>query len=148
MTDIIKQIDDALIEVQHEQIPCSDGDFYMYSNGKHKTITAALTVLQKIASGDDWFEIDGDYPAPRDKEVLVQFDEPFFGKIKKEVASGCWHTDLDDLDDLGREIGLCFSHPVLVAPRFKKVLRATHWKHIDGAKHIQMLMEREMNNEI
>lgn len=87
-----------------------------------ETIQAALTVLQKMASGDDWFDIKS---APRDGTEILACENGYvwfvrFDKLLKDFAD----PDSFVVDNL------------------------TQWKHIDGAKHINMMMERELGNEI
>jgi hypothetical protein len=89
----------------------------------NNTIRAALTVLQKIASGDDWFDVE---ECPHETDVLMKWHCQYTG-FKYEA--GQYST--------GSRNKLGISNQSLHG-------QATHWKHIDGAKHIQMLMEREL----
>ena len=81
-------------------------------------IKAALTVLQKIASGDDWLDIE---TAP-DGFILGIEDD---GDMQV-----CWRKDKSFLRS---------------GDVYDYVFNPKKWKHIDGAKHIKMMMERELN---
>ena len=122
MSDIIKHIDDALDVLKSTDFNSSEHIPYL------ETWEAALAVLQKIASGDDWFDISN---APRDGGSYIFFSpaNPTAINIKaryEEVIIDYWKITSD---------GWWNELPEA---------KYTHWKHIDGAKHIKMMMEKEL----
>ena len=126
MKDTIKMIEELKDHVNWlVQLVCSDGEMMYQTHDVAFSaieLKAALTVLQKIASGDDWFPIES---APRDGTPILFTKE---GGIEIGWMDWCPHTrkyypSNDDSD----------------------VLTPTHWKPLDGAEHIKMLMEKELN---
>ena len=112
MSDIIKQIDDALDVLKSTDFNSSEHIPYL------ETWEAALTVLQKIASGDDWFDIE---TAP----------DGFISGIEDDGdMQVCWRKDR------------CFLRS---GDLYDYAFNPKKWKHIDGEKHIKMMMERELN---
>lgn len=67
---------------------------------------------------------------PEDEEVLILFDEPFFGKLTQEVCLGCKHTDINDD---GEEVGLCFAKGPWANLPYKKILRVKGWMPLPAA---------------
>ena len=85
---------------------------------EQETIDAALRVLKRIAEGDDWFPIE---TAPRGQ---VKFLALFEGGA---VLVCNYLTDY-----------------LMTPTAYSSVeVSPTHWKHIDQAKHIEMLMKEE-----
>lgn len=119
MTDIIKQLKDAVRSAKH---PLA-GEEYRKQYGESPLVLKqrALTVLLKIADGDDWFPIDS---APRDKDVLTYFKGEHNVAFYRE-GNG-WM-----ISDGGGFTTLSFT--------------PTHWKPLSGADHIKMLLEKEMS---
>ena len=118
MTNIIKQIEDAVKRF------CNEG---VYDSRDTKTIKAALTVLQRIASGDDWFDIESCQPKDVELAVLYERNDSAPSHFEKTRVKLTYHP-----------------HSVLCSKDGVRYEKPTHWKHIDGHKHIQMLMEEEM----
>lgn len=111
MTDTIKKIEGDLdvLEMQYishieetldEELPDEEETIFIMNDAR-KRVKAALTVLQKIASGDDWVKCRKDPPV---------------GFSSNELVLDC------------RVDGLYF-------------------KLTDQAKHIEMLLERELKND-
>jgi hypothetical protein len=98
-----------------------------------KTIKAALSVLQKIARGDDWFEIDGECPAPRDEngEQIILGKHRIWGamdiRYKPQIFDGRKFTWMNG------DYICCWPDEAIIG-----------WKPIDGETHIKMLLEQEM----
>lgn len=90
-------------------------------------------VLQKIADGDDWFDIES---APRDMVGTGYPNNRFLVLCDGVHYFASWAVDCQ-----GNDAGYISVHDIYR----RSDLEPTHWKHIDGAKHIEMLMEREMN---
>lgn len=86
-------------------------------------ILAALSVLQKITSGDDWFPI---CDAPNERVLILSssYGEPqvyIARKFKNDIYKGSGRI-------------------------FNGKLAPTHWKPLCGKTHIEMLMKKEMEN--
>ena len=126
MTDTIKQIEEA-----KKWLDGFDNDY-----GKNDPVTmlkAALSALQKIASGDDWFDIES---APIGEDIAVL------------VMGGHFETELYEPEEYTEPIKVRCGNgvywPVIDACYYECFVNApTHWKHIDGEKHIAMLLEAE-----
>lgn len=124
MTDTINQIDEdfngSKMVLQNDKM----GIRYLFDEYQERRIQAALTVLQKIASGDDWFEIetalkDGTTVILHRKSKIQELTHSFSGLYQDDKW---WVVE-----------GLEFANP-------------THWKPLEGATHIKMLMEKELND--
>lgn len=86
-------------------------------------ILAALSVLQKITSGDDCFPI---CDAPNERVLILSssYGEPqvyIARKFKNDIYKGSGRI-------------------------FNGKLAPTHWKPLCGKTHIEMLMKKEMEN--
>lgn len=121
MTDTIKMIDDALNAVKNGHIDNFDPNYDHLD-----VLEAALKVLQRIASGDDWFPIES---APRDGTAILArcFDKGVKMNTQRIIM---WAEYREKW----------------VFPDFCVTFndRPSHWKPLDQAKHIEMLMEMEM----
>lgn len=98
-----------------------------FTNEEFNAVIFAVDYLYErgyLNADTKWLPIED---APRDEEILVAYDEPFFGATLKEVTTGCWHTDLGEDE---KEIGLCFSHSILGADVTRKILRPTHFQYL------------------
>jgi hypothetical protein len=131
-----------------------------------KQIKAALSVLQKIASGDDWFDIES---APKDDtEIYVKTcheKDPYHLGDEVLTIYGVWcEFESHAADGVHTAIyGGGFDDRSYDEPNganmpdwwfinggndgYEIPCNPTHWKHLDQAKHIQMLMERELKND-
>jgi len=123
MSDIIKHIGDASNVLGNDYILIDGCDGKEVDRARDIAI-AALTVLQKIASGDDWFNIE---TAPRDGTWFLTANDTneYFDVTKYSILyegdTGSWWTTKG------------------------MIIHPYRWKHIDGEKHIKMMMERELN---
>ena len=82
-------------------------------------------VVNAIANGDDWFPIE---TAPRDgKQVIVNAPQLESESTYAYFENNAWYLAYD-----GKPFGIHVTQP-------------THWKPLDGATLIKMLMERERN---
>lgn len=134
MTDTIKAIEEAADHADNnirmatmlveEGLPLSNGTLAV-----HKTIKAALTVLQDIASGDDWFDID---TAPRDGTYI------YAKHNSQELQKVCWSMLRTKYGCEGFEGFSQYKNGNLLSA----IKNLTHWKPIDGETHIKMLMKR------
>ena len=107
------------MDFTHHEVGVQFMDFY--NSEQASTMEAALSVLKKIASGEDWFDIED---MPLNKRILV--------------------TDGENIGD-GRYNGINFI--VSASNDICDASGIIGWKHIDGAKHVEMLMERELNDQ-
>lgn len=128
---MIKQIEEAIENLSIEvSTGCRD----------IAILEAALTALQKIASGNDWFPIES---ARKDKPIwgyCKNFDQQYLMKWNRETSffkEGWYHcTMVAGGYGLGNDTIIPF-----------KDEQPTHWKPLDGATHIKMLMEREIEDD-
>lgn len=125
-----------------------DSDFITTAANSRAVIKATLSVLKKIADGDDWFDIES---APRDGteiKLLIPLAKNGFSNID---IGACWQRE----ERRGKVLKEGW---YMLAPQGVQADGAwypchwlddkpTHWKHIDGAKHIEMLMESEVEDE-
>ena len=96
-----------------------------------------------MAKGEDWFEIR---TAPLDAHtygvsdrflVRLNTGEIEIGYTQKQKSQSHFKVFVvnnGDYFDGG------------YGQDYEQTMSATHWRHIDNAKHIQMLLEREMND--
>ena len=94
----------------------------------------AKQILQKIADGDDWFDIES---APKDGlKILLKRESEirigFWGKRPKHAFGKPYEQNIEMVHTW------CATDFPIVYP--------THWKPLDGAEHIKMLIERELND--
>lgn len=134
MTDTIKQIDEARRSRKHP----SALKKYREKYGESPLIIQdkALSVLQKMASGGDWLEIEY---APLDEEIIGKYDDGeatiiwsenpvcILGARNGSFPAG-WATAGGETDD----------NLPMDEPEF--------FKFKDPAKHIAMMMEKEMRD--
>lgn len=92
-------------------------------------------VLERIRSGEDWFPIES---APKDgTPIIVIKRTPLkeFGQVYgfnvHWVSKARWYEEFDKWHD---------GCDTLALP--------THWKPLDGEKHIEMLMKQEIQGEM
>ena len=99
----------------------------------------AKAVLQRMASGDDLFPIES---APRDGTEVIVKD----GDI---TIPSQWMKP-DSFRDYGEHGGWCVAEYYTGGMLYEGVTplenQPTHWKHLDPAKHIAMLLEEKMND--
>ena len=139
MTDIIKQIEEAYNTLDNDYI-LIDGPDGKEVDRARDTAMAALTVLQKIASGDDWFDIES---APKNRPIwgyCKNYDQHYLMKWNEQTTffkAGWYHCTMVSG-------GYGSSNDTIIP--FKDE-QPTHWKPLDGAEHVRMLMEREFRND-
>lgn len=129
MNDTMKMIDDAASRIkktyaQFDTFGTTHAVLYSEQNESDLNIAiAALSVLQKITSGDDWFPI---CDAPNERVLILSssYGEPqvyIARKFKNDIYKGSGRI-------------------------FNGKLAPTHWKPLCGKTHIEMLMKKEMEN--
>lgn len=142
MSEVIKQIEEAEKYLRtHQWTTYGEGVLSVYQkhHNRHTLFAAAaLSVLKRIASGEDWQPI-GDCD-PLDTPVLLKLKS---GNQTIGAKGGCmyayWYSLKVDLD-AETEMGDGY----LTDGSFDIDNPPTHWKPIDGEKHVQMLMDEEM----
>lgn len=122
MSDIIKQIDDCITHMKSKGTVSIKG---FEASDKDEAIRAALSALQKIANGDDYFPIE---TCSRHKAFIKQSGDGWTWVGVCERFDGVWgRLHFGGWEELEGT--------------------PTHWKPLDGSTHIQMLMEKELNDD-
>lgn len=126
MDDVIKGIEEcreSLSKLLGNSLPLSDHHTNIYEAKEcGDKIKAALSVLHKIASGDDWFDYED---CPKDGSFFLTPYKP------QGVAVATYATE-EACEMVAHQCPMY--HP-------------KGWKHIDQAKHVAMMIEREMQDE-
>lgn len=126
MSDIIKQIDEW--QKNDNRAP-QDLGFLLWDNVEE--IKAALTVLQKIASGDDWFDISK-LPEIGHLYLWIEYNDKSGTGYEREgfvsTVNGDSRLEINDHSS--------WDSMHKTAKKFKLQ---------NPAKHIKMMMERELN---
>ncbi len=79
---------------------------------RHPHKARSIHILRMPGTNDGWQPIE---TAPEDEECLIVFDEPFFGRMCKEVSVGYFNSD---------DKQWYFASPGRMP---QKALRVTHW---------------------
>lgn len=98
-------------------------------NGDHlEAVETALRIADRLQGGDDWFDIES---APKDGTIILTKDN------RKKLNVSYW-SKIGQHEPPAWIGGHC---------RVNHIDQPIHWKHIDGQKHIEMMMERELSDE-
>lgn len=129
---IEKQIKDTMVLAERDYYQTAQSMLGLEMADARIKVSKMFSVLQKMVSGDDWFDIES---APKDgTECLL--------KCKMGIEIGSYRID----DGFGGDepLWLDRSFDSFSTGYFSNPLNPTHWKHIDSAKHINMMMESEL----
>ena len=127
MTDTIKQLEEVETLLDISSMNEHSHHIIGFNSEDRKATMAALRVIKRIKDGEDWFSVEEVLPELGDYSVLALFDTGYYDMVHVEdVTAG--------LDNKGNQL----------YSKMYDSFGITHWKPLDTAEHVKMLLKEEM----